>query len=336
LIRQSRLFLLAKIDLNGINFSSHQISRGDSMKLACYLFSLILMLTFVVNCFSQKKDAPIEVKANILVLDSNKQPIDNVKQEDIKIFEDGVEQKITYFTKKEPILNLAMVFDNSGSFRKNLDEIIKAGKIITANLGDSDEAVVIRFVNNDKIEVVQNYTNNKVEIAEAIENLYIEAGQTALLDTVFLAAEKLLEREKNNSSKRYAILIFSDAEERDSFYKLDQVLEKFKGNDLQIFILSYANFAPTNKKLATKLSHLLPFETGGTTFMLPPKYKTDDLITFLKAIVYELRSQYIIGYTSTNQLRDGKPRKLTLNVADNEKGEKRQAFIREGFTVPKN
>lgn len=305
------------------------------MKFAQCLFSLIAVFAFSIYSFSQKNNNPIEVKVNVLVTDEKDQSVNDVKQDDIKIFEDGVEQKITAFTKKEPILNLAMVFDNSGSVRKKLNEILKCGKIITANLGEKDEAVVVRFISSDKIEVVQEFTNDKKSLNEAIGNLYVEGGQSAVLDAIYLSAEKLLTRQKTEPSKRYAILLFSDAEERDSYYKLDEVLKMFKGNDLQVFVLSYANFAPTNKKDSRNLSNLLPLETGGTSYLIPEKYKGDDLITFLKAIVYELRSQYIISYTSTNQLRDGKPRKLALNIADNEKGEKRQAFIREGFTVPK-
>lgn len=305
------------------------------MKLAAHFFSIILIFIFTFNIYSQKKDSPIEVKANILVTDEKGNPVEDVKQEDLKIYEDGVEQKITLFTKKEPVLNLAMVFDNSGSVRIKLNEILGCGKIIAENLGEKDEAVVIRFVNSDKIEVTQDFTNDKKLLREAIENLYVEAGQSAVLDAVYLSAEKLLTKQKINPSNRYAILLFSDAEERDSFYKLDDVLKMFEGNDLQVFILSYANFAPTNKKDSRKLSNLLPLKTGGTSYLIPGKYKSDDLIIFLKAIIYELRSQYIVGYTSTNPLRDGKSRKLTVQIADSEKGEKRIGYIREGFTVPK-
>ncbi|MEK7725163.1 MAG: VWA domain-containing protein [Acidobacteriota bacterium] len=306
------------------------------MKLAKYvfLFSLIFANNLIAQKTPDKSEVPIEVKANILVVNSNEQLVNDVKQDDIKVFEDGVEQKITYFAKKEPVLNLAMVFDNSGSIQKKLDEIIKCGKIIAYNLRDTDEAFVVRFTSSDKIEVIQDYTNKKADLVEAISNLYVEGGQTAILDAVYLSAEKLLQREKTDKTKRYAILLFSDVEERDSYYKLGDVMKMFKGNDLQIFVMSYANFAPEKKKNSIGLSHFLPSETGGASFLLPQKYKDADLVNYLKLIMYELRSQYIIGYTSNNQIRDGKPRKLTVQISDNEKGEKRLGLIREGFTPP--
>jgi hypothetical protein len=68
-----------------------------------------------------KELPPIEVKTNLLVTNEKNKPIDTIKQEDVKIFEDGVEQKITYFARKDHILNLGLVIDNSGlhySFRR--------------------------------------------------------------------------------------------------------------------------------------------------------------------------------------------------------------------------
>ncbi len=307
------------------------------MKLANYAFLLIIIFTqnIIAQKPAKKSDIPIEVKANVLVLDSKDELINDIKQEDIKIFEDGVEQKLTYFSKKEPTLNLGLVFDNTGSLRDKLKEIVTAGKIIVANLRDTDQAFVVRFVSSDVIEVVQETTNDKRNLTLAIDNLYIEGGQSAVLDAVYLSAEKLLKLENQDKSKRYAIILFSDAEDRDSYYKLDEVMKMFKGTDLQVFVLSYALFAPNQKDKAVKLSHIITQQTGGTLYTLARKHSKEDAMTFLAAITYELRSQYIIGYTSTNQFLDGNPRKLTVQIADNEKGEKRVGIIREGFTVPK-
>jgi Ca-activated chloride channel homolog len=277
---------------------------------------------------------PIEIKANLLVMDAKNNYANDIKQEDVKIFEDGVEQKITYFAKKEPILNTGILMDNSGSIRTLLDEFTMVGSTIVNNLRDADEAFVIRFIDSDKIEVIEDWTFDKAKLNEALANMYVEAGQSAVLDAVYLAAQKILERESKDKNKRYAIFMVSDAEDRDSYYKFDNVLKLFKGTDLQVFLLSYAENAPKAKKKARKLSHLLTLETGGTTYTLDKKHTKDELIEVLKKIVLELRSNFVVGYTSTNLKRDGLPRKLRVELADGSKGEKRQALIRDGFTVP--
>ncbi len=283
----------------------------------------------------QKEQSSVQVRANVLVRDLSGNLAD-IKTEDLKIYEDDVEQKITYFAKKEPILNLGFVFDNTGSMRRNLDKIINIPFIFTDNLNAKDEAFVVRFVDSDKIEVIQEWTSDKTALIESIENLYVEGGQSAVLDAVYLSAEKILDRERKDKTKRYGIILFSDAEERESYYNLKEIKKLFTETDLQIFILSFAETAPLNKKKSRFISNILALETGGTAHALPKKHSKEDLIYALKNIFDELRSQYIIRYISTNQKRDGLPRKLRVEVADSEKGEKRQAFIRESFIVSEN
>lgn len=313
-------------------------------QIVCTLFLMCLVgFNFAYSQDDSKKEKsknkkteqkPIVVKANVAVLDAVGNFDDGVKLEDLKVFEDGAEQKITYFVKKEPILNLGLAVDNSGSMRKNLGKLIKDSSVIINILPDS-EVFVVRFVDSDKIEIIQDWTSNKKDLKEAIEDMFVEGGQSAVLDAVYLSAQKILERERKSKSKRYAIILISDAEERDSYYNFDEVMALFKGTDLQVFLLSFAENAPLAKKKARLLSHLLTLETGGTVYSLPKKHSRDNIIHALKSIFGELRSQYIIGYTSTNQKRDGLPRKLTIQVTDSAKGEKRVGAIRGSFVVPK-
>lgn len=313
------------------------------MKLSRSLFALcIILFGSVCLILSQdkpkKKDEskPVEMKINLMVLDSENKFINDVKSEDLKIFEDGVEQKITRLARKEPVLNLGLVFDNSGSVRKYLDEVIMTGKIVVNNLNPEDEAFVVRFVNSDKIAVTQDWTSDKAALNEALDNLYIEAGPTAVLDAIYLSAGKLLEREKIDKSKRYGIILVSDAEDRDSYYKLGEVSKLFRETDLQVFLISYAANAPQHKDRALKLANSIPIEFGGMVYSLPKKRDKNELIAALKAVMTEIRSNYVVGYVSSNPKRDGLARKLTVQIADSPKGEKRQGIIRESFIVPKN
>jgi Ca-activated chloride channel family protein len=270
-----------------------------------------------------------------MVLDSENNFVSGVKPEDLKIFEDGVEQKITYLAEKKPILNLGILVDNTGSMRYSLDEIIWASSFVATNLRETDEAFAVRFVDGSKIEILEDWTNNKKSLIETFNMMYIEGGKSAVLDAIYLSAEKLLERAKEDKTKRYALLLISDVEEIDSYYKFDQSIKFFQDTDSQLFILSYAEQAPRKKKIAKKLSHLLSLETGGTIQTLSEKHDREELKTLLGKIIVELRSNYVIGYTPTNQKRDGLARKLTVQIADDANGEKRSGLIREEYIVPK-
>ena len=307
--------------------------------------AFLFCFSFVSVNFSQDKSPkksdnknvskPIVITANVAVVNADGALSDDVKPEEIKVFEDGVEQKITYITKKEPILNLGLVFDNSGSMRKNLDKLSKINSAFTDTLVSGNEAFIVRFVDSETVEIIQDWTSNKNDLNEALDSMFVQGGESAVLDAVYLSAEKILERERQNKSKRYAIVLISDAEDRDSYYDFDETMFIFKDSDLQIFLLSFAENAPLKKKKARSLGNSLTLETGGTIYSLPKKHNSEDIINAVKNIAGELRSQFIIKYTSTNQMRDGLPRKLTVTVSDGAKGEKRQGIIREGFTIPK-
>ncbi len=300
---------------------------------------LMLILPFLLTAdflYSQDKDAPVNVKANVIVLNAENKSVDAVKQEDIKIYEDGVEQKITYFAEKEPVLNVGFVIDNSGSLRTKLNEIIFMGSAIVENLRPEDEAFFIRFISTDKVELIQDWTSDKKILTEDFRNMYVEGGRTAIIDAVYLSAEKILEREQQNRSKRYALILISDGVERNSRYKLNQLFSLLEKSDVQIFSISFPeDYA---RKQARKgdggfilLNNTLAAETGGTAFTLSEKYTKDEIIGNLKALILELRSNYILGYTSTNRKRDGKERTLRVEIADDKNGTKRRGFVRENF-----
>ena len=141
------------------------------------------------------------VNLNVRVIDRNNRPINNLQEKDFKIFEDGAQQKIDFFRKSEVPTNYALVIDNSGSMRQQLDKVIEAGKILVNTNRPDDDTMVIRFVGRDKIEIEQQFTPNKTDLIDALDNLYIEGGQTAIIDAVYLAVENVDEYEKSTKTR---------------------------------------------------------------------------------------------------------------------------------------
>lgn len=319
------------------------------MRFTRVILSFLLICALFTFGFAQdkapkdkgKKTAPVEVKVNVLVKDAAGNSVDDVKAENIKIFEDGVEQKITYFSKKEPILNVGLVMDNTGSMRLLLEDLVNTGVDFTNRLTKQDEAFLVRFVSSDKVFLVQDWTSNVNLLQRGLSDLYIEGGQSAVIDGLYVSAEKLLEREKKQKSMRYALILISDGDDRDSFYNAAQLYNVLNGTDIQIFpVIFPAEYYTEGEKKVQRFVSELALKTGGTVHFVSSasKKKTDlkdSMTAAIKAVADELRSQYVVGYTSTNPKRDGATRKLTVQIADNEKGEKRQGFVRESFVVPK-
>ena len=184
------------------------------------------------------------VNLTVRVVDRNNRPINNLPQNEFKVFEDGVDQQIDFFSKSDVPTNYGMVIDNSGSMRQLLEKVIEAGKILVNTNRPDDETMIIRFVSKDKIEIQQQFTPNKADLNDALENMYIEGGQTAIIDAVYLAVENIDEYEKSQrpeDRKRRALILVSDGEDRNSFYNEKQLFELLRESEVQIYVIGFVS-----------------------------------------------------------------------------------------------
>src|SRR4029079_6030973 len=105
-----------------------------------------------------------------------------------------------------------------------------------------DETSIIRFVSRDKITVEQPFTANKGDLDDTLDNLFIEGGQTAIIDAVYLAVQQVSDYEKSVSAadrKRRAIILVTDGEDRDSYYNEAQLFELLKDADVQRYVVEF-------------------------------------------------------------------------------------------------
>jgi Ca-activated chloride channel family protein len=278
------------------------------------------------------------VNLNVRIVDRNNRPISNVQKREVKIFEDNVLQEIDSFSKAEVPTNYALVIDNSGSLRHQLEKVIDASKVIVNTNRPGDETSVVRFVSSDKIEVVQDFTPNKADVNEALDNLFIEGGQTAIIDAVYLAAEKVDTYEKTrnpNEKKRRALILVSDGEDRDSYYNEQQLFELLRESDVQIYAIGFTTDLSKEGGFITKSPKTkseaflkrLAEETGGKAYF--PQAITE-LDTIARDIASELRTQYIISYYPASEETDGRFRNIRVVVDDGPNKQKRIAITRTG------
>lgn len=284
------------------------------------------------------------VNLNVRVVDRNNRSIGSLQKGDFQIFEDGETQKIDSFTKGEVPTNYSLVIDNSGSLRMQLDKVIEAGKIIVGTNRPADETSVVRFVSSDKIEIVQDFTPSKTDLNDALDNLYIEGGQTAIIDAVYLTADRVDKYEKSrdpNDRKRRALILVSDGEDRDSYYNEQQLFQLLRESDVQIYAVGFVGeldkegglISKSPQKKAKEFLERLATETGGKAYF---PNNVSELNTIAADIASELRTQYSISYYPTNAERDGKFRNIKVTVADGPNNQKRIAVTRTGRIAEKD
>jgi Ca-activated chloride channel homolog len=284
------------------------------------------------------------VNLNVRVVDRFNRPISTLQQNDFQIFEDRVPQEIEYFSKAEVPTNYALVIDNSGSLRFQLEKVIEASKIIVGTNKAEDETGVIRFVSSDKIEILQDFTTDKTELFDALDNMYIEGGQTSIIDAIYLAAERVTDYQKSGSAydrKRRALILVSDGEDRSSFYKEEQLFELLREADVQIYAIGFVNeldkdggiIRKSPQKKAKDFLTKLATETGGKSYFPDNLSELDGIA---RDIASELRTQYLISYIPTNDNKDGSFRNIKVVVKDGPDKAKRIAITRTGRVAEKN
>jgi len=277
------------------------------------------------------------VQLHVRVIDRNNRPIDNVPRNDFHVFEDGVPQAIETFTREEVPISYGLAVDTSGSLRSQLQSVIDAGKTIINSNKPGDETFLVRFISSDKIETIQDFTSNKELLMDGLDSFYVEGGQTAVIDAVYLSAEHVSEYKKGDEGdrRRRALIVITDGEDRNSFYKQEQLFARLREEDVQIYVIGFVNeldkdaglIRKSPREKAVALINKLASETGGRAFF--PE-SVAELPQIANDIIRDLRTQYVIAYNPTNKAQDGTYRAIKVSVDQPSGSDKRIALTRTG------
>jgi Ca-activated chloride channel family protein len=283
------------------------------------------------------------VTLHVRVVDRNNHPINDVANADFRVFENGVAQDVQFVNREEVPITYGLVVDNSGSLRNQIGQVVEAAKTIIESNKPGDETFVVRFISSDEIKIMQDFTADRQALGDALDDMFIEGGQTAVVDAVYLAAEHASERRRNTGDpaedkRRRALILVTDGEDRSSFYKAEQLFESLKEEDVQIFVIGFVNelekergfISKSKRDKAVSLLDRMARETGGRTF-----YPTSlsELPGIAEQITKDLRTQYLISYRPLSKGRPGEFRPVRVAVADGRGGERRIAVTRSGYTA---
>jgi Ca-activated chloride channel family protein len=282
------------------------------------------------------------VTLNVRVIDRNNRPIGNVQQSEFHVLEDGVPQPIEYFTREEVPISYGLAVDTSGSLRSQLQSVIDAGKTIVNSNRKGDETFLVRFISSDKIETVQDFTANQDLLIDGLDSLYVEGGQTAVIDAVYLTADHVAEYKKGDDSdrRRRALIVITDGEDRLSFYSPDKLFARLREADVQIYVIGFVNeldkegglIRKSPRDKAVNLLNRIATETGGRAFF---PQSLSELPQIASEIIRDLRTQYVVAYSPTNKARDGSFRSIKVSVDEGSSRDKRIALTRNGRVAPK-
>src|SRR5579864_3119205 len=263
-----------------------------------------------------------------------KQIVSNLEQGDFKITEDGTEQKISFFSKESTLpITLGLLIDTSGSETNTLGaEQEAAVRFLSRVLRKGDLAMVVSFDTDS--DLLADLTDDQARLDRAINRARINAPSaqgplaqsipgTVFYDAVYAACHDRLAEEAG----RKAIVVLTDAQDEGSRLRVQDAIEAAQRTDTVVHVLLVADprYGGGNVAVAKKLTD----ETGGRTIVVRNEKNLEQAFD---QISQELRSQYTVGYYSTNTARDGSYRKIKVDTTRKDL----DVLARRGYYAHKN
>lgn len=276
-----------------------------------------------------------EVRLPVTVTYKKKELISGMTKNDFLVFEDGVQQEVTYFTdeKTNPPVYVGVLMDTSESTKGKMDFSKEAARnfLYTVLKLRKDRAAFMTF--DHEINLRQDFTDKQDLLDKAVERVKKTGSQTALYDAVWNFTDEKL----RNAPGRRVIVLITDGDDTFSRAELKDAIDIAQRTETTIFAIStkegFLGSVPgvdagTVKDKGDKFLTQLCEETGGEAFF------TGDMLELeraFKRISQELRSQYMITYRPANQNYDGKERKVEVRFVDKEKADKYQIRTKRSY-----
>ena len=252
------------------------------------------------------------VSLNVTAMDASGHYVTDLDDKDFSVFEDGVKQDLSFFTRKQQAIALSMLLDSSASMEDKLSTLQTAAVNFVHRLKPNDLAQVVDF--DSRVEIRQTFTSNQGELESAIQKTRA-GGSTSLYNAIYISLKELAKMRVvgEEDVRRQALVLFSDGEDTSSLISFDEVLELAKRSETAIFTIALRGAETQSKgfREAEFVMRQLAQETGGRAFF---PAKIDDLSGVYGEIADELASQYTLGYSSKNTKRDGAWRRLVVQV----------------------
>jgi VWFA-related protein len=252
------------------------------------------------------------VSLNVTVTDAATHYITDLEEGDFLVFEDGIKQNVTFFSRRQSPIALSLLLDSSASMEEHLPVLQTAATNFVHKLKSNDIAQVIDF--DSRVEIRQGFTGNQAELDAAISQL-AAGGSTSLHNAIYIALKELRKVRAVNEEdvRRQALIVFSDGEDTSSLVSFDEVLDLAKRSETSIYTIALrgADVQAKGFREAEFIMRTLAQETGGRAFF---PGRIEDLTGVYGQIADELASQYSLGYSSGNPRRDGAWRRVLIQL----------------------
>lgn len=252
------------------------------------------------------------VSLNVTVTGRDGRFVTDLDQTNFLVYEDGVQQDVTFFTKTQLPIALALLIDTSASMDERMVTAQEAAIGFSQRLRPEDLAEIVDF--DSRVNILQGFTNEIEKLERAIRETSA-GGSTSLYNAIYISLRELSKAPLREADvRREAIVVLSDGEDTSSLVTFDEVLEQAKRSETSIYSIglqSERSRSRTGFREADFVLRQLAQETGGRAFFPD---EVEELPAIYQQISEELSSQYSVGYISANPIRNGQWRRIVVRV----------------------
>ncbi|MBI3950294.1 MAG: VWA domain-containing protein [Acidobacteria bacterium] len=271
------------------------------------------------------------VSLSVTVADQNGKAVLGLKREDFKVYENGIEQIISFFSADEAPACWGLVLDRSGSMTAMMRDVYQAAIHVMDEGTEQDEMFIVTF--NDQPEIVCEFSSDRHKWENSLLGLRA-GGTTALYDAVAFALDHI----QQAKHQKKVLVVITDGEDNSSQLKFRQLIDQVEERNVLIYTVGM--FEPMERSLFDfgggrtqgELEKLA--EATGARAHFPTN--VERCREAMKEIAGEVSQQYSLGYYPSNTARDGKWRKI--KVVATRQGEKDTRYVaraRTGYYAPR-
>jgi Ca-activated chloride channel family protein len=274
------------------------------------------------------------VNVTVTALGKDGNLVSNLEAQDFQVFEDGRPQRIQVFgraqdgglpvdprTNERLVIDVGLLMDTSESMLKELKLSQEAATRFLETIPRARDLVTIFF--DHDIQVSRYDSENQQGLFGRIEALK-GGGWTALYDAIAV----YLSRCEESGPGRKVLVLFTDGEDTRSVTRLGEVLKLVRGSSVTIYAIAFSQGLSQSRRTTAKaFLNGVADMTGGEVFS---PTSSRELPAIYEKILQQLSAQYVVGFVSDNAKKDGKFRRLKVELSE----PALRVRHREGYVVP--
>ena len=263
---------------------------------------------------AQEADQPIFrsdtrlVVLHATVLDKDGHLVTNLGRDAFTVQENGAPQQVSLFRREDVPVSMGLIVDNSGSMRNKRTRVSQAALALVKASNPQDEMFIVNF--NDDAFLDVTFTNDIKKLEEGLTRIDSRGG-TAMRDAVTMSMDYLKEKAKKDKK---VLLVVSDGDDTGSSPNntIEKLIAKAQQTEVLIYTIGLLN--EEDKRAAKRAERALKGLTsasGGLSYFPKELSGIDEIAT---QVAHEIRTQYILGYTPSEQALDGTFRQIKVTV----------------------